>query len=113
MVKEEETHGRQRIHAECWIDWDQQGVWRHRHFIPLPPRTFKILAYFVRHANQVVTQNELFAIGWGEPRSRWDLQDHLHRIRAVIESDPHHPRWLVTRRGGGYLLHVDALSHHA
>ena len=111
MVREEETHGRQRIHADCWIDWDQQGIWRHRHFIPLPPRTFKILAYFVRHANQVVTQDELFAIGWGEPRSRWDLQDHIHRIRMAIEPHPHHPRWLVNRRNSGYELRLEISKH--
>ena len=106
------NRGRQRIHAHCWVDWNRQGIWRDRRFIALPFRTFRMLAYMVQHSERVVTQNELSAIGWGEARTIWDLQAHIHRIRTAIESDPHHPRWLVTRRGGGYLLHTDHASHH-
>ncbi len=105
--------GKQRIHADCWIDWDQQGIWRHRQFMLLPPRTFQILAHLVRHANQVVTQDTLFAVGWGESRKPWDLYAQIHHLRQVIEPDPHDPRWLVTRHGGGYLLHVESFSQHA
>ncbi|MCL4520436.1 MAG: helix-turn-helix domain-containing protein [Firmicutes bacterium] len=112
-MREEATHGRQRLHADCWIDWDQQGIWRHRHFIPLPPRTFQILAYLVRHANQVVTPDALFVAGWGESRKPWDLYAQIHHLRQVMEPHPQHPRWLVTRRGGGYLLFVEHLERHA
>lgn len=103
----EERHGRQRIHDHCWIDWDRQGVWRFRQFIPLPPRTFRILAYLVTQANRVVTLDELCQVGWNESRTVWDLQPHIHRIRVAIETQPHRPRWLVTRRAGGYLLRMD------
>ncbi len=65
-----ERHGRQRIHADCWIDWDQQGIWRDQAFVPLPVRTFQLLACLVQHANQVVPQGVLFAVGWDEPRTR-------------------------------------------
>lgn len=106
-------HGKQRLHAGCWIDRAQQGVWQHRQFVPLPARTFAILAYLVDHANHIVTHAELFAVGWGEPRTVWDLQVHIHRIRQIIEPHPHQPRWLITRRDEGYLLHVEPLSQHA
>jgi DNA-binding response OmpR family regulator len=104
-------HGRQRIHAGCWVDWDQQGVWRHHTFYPLPHRTWCILVQLLDYANQVVTSDALFAVGWGESRSRWDLHDHIHRIRQVIEPDPHHPRWLINRRNSGYLLRVEISKH--
>jgi DNA-binding response OmpR family regulator len=103
--------GIQRIHAGCWVDWDRKGVWRHHMFHPMPYRTWRILRYLLEHANQVIPQAELFAAGWGEPRSRWDLQDHIHRIRMVIEPHPHHPRWLVNRRNSGYELRVEISKH--
>lgn len=109
----EEHHGRQRIHDHCWIDWDQQGVWRFRQFIALPPRTFRILAYLVTQANRVVTLEELWRVGWGESRTVWDLQPHIHRIREAIEAQPHRPRWLITRRAGGYLLRIEQHSQLA
>lgn len=113
MNREEGIHGRQQIHAGCWIDWDQQGVWQHRHFIPLPFRTFQILSYLAEHSEHVVSQAALFSVGWGESRTLWDLQIHIHRIRMAIESDLHHPQWLVTRRDGGYVLHLEKASKHA
>ncbi len=105
--------GSQRIHAGCWVDWDQQGIWRDQQFVPLPWRTFRLLACLVQHANQVVPQTLLFTVGWNQTRSRWDLQAHIHRIRLAIEPDPHHPQWLVTRHGSGYLLHLESWSQPA
>jgi len=108
----EDPHGRQQIHAGCWIDWDQQGIWRHHTFYPLPHRTWRILVHLLEHANQVVVPEALFAVGWGDSlRNRWDLHDHIHRIRRAIEPDPHHPRWLINRRNSGYLLRVECSKH--
>lgn len=95
------------------MDWDRQGIWHHHTFYPLPARTWRILAHLLDHANQVVTQEALFRAGWGDIRNLWDLQVHIHRIREAIEPHPHHPRWLVTRRGGGYLIQVEQPSQHA
>ena len=106
-------HGKQRIHAGCGVDWEPRGVWRHRHVVPLPPRPFQLLADLVHHAKQVVPQSQLFEMGWGESRRPWDLYAQIHHLRQVIVPDPQRPRWLVTRHGGGYLLHVEILSQHA
>lgn len=104
------NHGRQRIHANCWVDWNRQGIWRDRHFVPLPPRTFRILSHLIHHAGRMVTQTELLAVGWDEARSPWDLYAQIHRLRQTIEPNPTHPKWLVTRRGAGYLLYMDPPS---
>ncbi len=52
----EHRHGLQVLRTRCWIDWDQQGIWRHQTFVPLPGRTFHIWASLERHAIQLVAQ---------------------------------------------------------
>jgi two-component system response regulator VicR len=87
------------------IDFAQQGVWRGARFIPLPPRTFAILAYLARHADAVIPTDQLLAVGWpDEPRVPNDLSRHIRRIRQALEVHPHHPRIVMNRRGGGYWL---------
>ncbi len=89
------------------IDFAQQGVWRGTRFIPLPPRTFAILAYLARHPGSVISADQLLAVGWpDEPRVPDDLTRHLHRIRQAIEIHPHRPTILVNRRGAGYCLRL-------
>ena len=104
---------RLRIHAGCWVDVDQQGIWRQRHLHPLPYRTWLIVDCLMHHANHLVAQDVLYQVGWGERRNVWDLQDHIHRIRGLIEPVPHRPRWLITRRHVGYMLRVAAPSSPA
>lgn len=93
-----------------WLDEDvlldcaQQGIWRHHHFIPLTARAYRFLLYFVEHPRQIIAIPQLLQIGWpGEVRTARDLYGHMYRLRLIIESDPHHPRLLVTRREAGYL----------
>ena len=95
----------QLVGAGSPIDFALQGVWRGTGFIPLPPRTFAILAYLARHADAVIPTEQLLAVGWpDEPRVPDDLSRHIHRIRHAIEGHPHYPRILVHRRGAGYCL---------
>ena len=99
----------QLIATEIGIDFALQGVWRGTRFIPLPPRTFAILAYLGRHADAVIPTEQLLAVGWpGELRVSDDLSRHIHRIRHAIEVHPNHPRILVNRRGAGYCLRPSA-----
>ncbi len=85
------------------LDLALQGVWKGRHFIPLPPIPFRLLAYLTRHPNQVIPEVQLLAVGWpGEGRDVSDLYHPMHYLRQVLEPNPHHPRWLLTRRNAGY-----------
>lgn len=101
----EQFCGESCLLVSSWIgiDFHQQGVWRSKRFIPLPPRTFAILAYLTRHPNTVISNNQLLAVGWpGESRLPSDLTRHIRRIRHAIEIDGHQPRVLITRWGAGY-----------
>lgn len=94
-----------RLTEGITIDCDLQGVWRDDQLIPLPVRTWAILAYLVRHPNTVIHHEQLLAFGWpGEPRVADDLVRHIHRIRRAIERSPRQPAVLLTRRGAGYWL---------
>lgn len=113
MNREEGAHGRQRIHAGCWVDWDHKGIWRHQHFERLPARTFRLLAYLLRHHDQVVAISTLLKVGWSDTdRSPQDLYPYIHHLRRLIEPIPTHPRWLITWYGYGYLLHTAPPGHH-
>lgn len=89
------------------VDPEQQGVWRTRHFKPLPARTYRILTCFLDHPYKILSPSFLLRVGWPEDvRTSADLFPKIHRIRQAIEPDPHHPQILVTRRSAGYLLQV-------
>jgi DNA-binding winged helix-turn-helix (wHTH) protein len=94
------------IRRGCRVDCAMKGIWRRR-FYPLPPRAYQLLMYFVAHANSVVTEEDLIRIGWPERGvSRANLYPYIHQLRQGIESNPRHPRWLVTHRGQGYCLRM-------
>ncbi len=116
-MKEETTHGRQRIHAGCWVDWDRKGVWHHQTFRPLPPHAFRILSYLVDHHDQVIPNRTLITVGWpGEiGHESSDLYGQIYLIRVAVEAHPMTPRWLENHYGYGYLLHIPGhpISSHS
>lgn len=96
-----------RIPIRPGVDLDQalHGVWQGPVFVPLPARTYRLLAYLAEHPNYVIPIAALLRVGWpDEIRSADDLYPQIRHIRRVIEPDPHRPRWLVTRRSDGYVL---------
>ncbi len=72
--------------------------------IDLSRKEFDLLALIMSHAGQVVTRE------WCIDRLWWDqeladtrtLDTHVKRLRRKIESDPAHPRHLLTVRGVGF-----------
>jgi DNA-binding response OmpR family regulator len=95
------------------VDWDRKGIWRHQRFERLPVRTFRLLAYLLRHHDHVVAISALLEVGWSDAdRSPQDLYPYIHRLRRLIEPIPTHPRWLITWYGYGYLLHTAPPVHH-
>lgn len=92
------------------VDEDEQGVWRHGQWYPLPIRTYRVLHWLLTHPQTIVPYDQLLAVGWpGEPRTTADLFRHIHRLRAALEEDPRHPRILMTRRQAGYVLQAQPL----
>jgi DNA-binding response OmpR family regulator len=74
--------------------------------LDLTHREFELLRFLLIHRDNVVTREQLLRSVWGYdevPMTR--TVDHfIARLRAKIEDDPHHPRYLHTVYGDGYKL---------
>ncbi|MEN9937357.1 MAG: phosphate regulon transcriptional regulatory protein PhoB [Chloroflexota bacterium] len=74
--------------------------------ILLTAREFELLAFLMRHANQVFTREQLLDQVWGYTFAG-DLSTvtvHIRRLREKIERDPASPALLQTVWGVGYKL---------
>lgn len=72
--------------------------------IDLAPREFDLLHLFLSHPERAFTSEELIESVWGvdyEGESQV-LYVQIRSLREKIESDPSHPRHILTLRGVGY-----------
>jgi DNA-binding response OmpR family regulator len=72
--------------------------------IDLSLRDVKILQYLLQHKGQVVDRDSLFNHCWGRdyfPNSR-TLDQHISKLRKLIERDPKNPTIIGTVHGVGY-----------
>ena len=72
--------------------------------VKLPLKEFDLLELLMRHQGRVLTRSQLIDEIWG-PSYVGDtktLDVHIKRLRSKLESDPAHPRHLLTIRGLGY-----------
>ncbi|MDF7639887.1 response regulator transcription factor [Lactobacillus sp. ESL0791] len=72
--------------------------------IVLTGKEYQILAYLVKHANQIMTKEQIFEDVWEEPYIDGDktLSVHLRHLRIKLEQDPDKPTVIQTIRGIGY-----------
>lgn len=72
--------------------------------VVLTLREVTILEYFYDHPNEIITRDTLFNIAWGYdhlPNSR-TLDQHISKLRKIIEPNPHVPTVILTVHGLGY-----------
>ena len=88
------------------IDFVRREAWNDRAAIELSQREFSLLRYLAERADSIVHRDELLHELWHFPESSHTRAvDHaIVRLRRKIEPDPHHPRFIRTAHGGGYLL---------
>ena len=75
-------------------------------FVSLTPTEYALLRELALHPNCVVTHRDLLTCVWG-PEYRDDvdyLRAYVRYLRRKLEPDPHHPRYILTSQGVGYLL---------
>jgi DNA-binding response OmpR family regulator len=72
--------------------------------LELTPREFRILRFFIDHAEQVVTRESLLNHVWGYDSSAFTrtVDTHMARLRQKIETIPGEPRHLITVHRSGY-----------
>lgn len=72
--------------------------------VKLTPTEYRLLAYLVQNAGQVLTFQQILQNVWG-----WEYQDDLDYVRVYVwhlrqklEEDPKNPRYILTELGAGY-----------
>ncbi|MDZ4764267.1 MAG: response regulator transcription factor [Chloroflexota bacterium] len=73
----------------------------------LTPTESILLHVLLRNAGRVVENRMLIARVWPSEEVFEDtLRVHMHRLRRKLESDSHHPHYIRTERGVGYMFTV-------
>ena len=101
--------------GELTIDYAQHRVTKAGREVALTPTEYRILAYLAQHAGRVVTQDLLLEHVWGIEYvgEGHMLRVNITRLRRKLETDPSHPRYLLTRPGIGYFLVEDPDAQEA
>jgi len=88
------------------MDVDRHVVTVDGEGVKLPLKEFELLEMLLRNAGRVLTRGQLIDRIWGADYvgDTKTLDVHVKRLRAKIEPDPGHPRYLLTVRGLGYKL---------
>lgn len=70
-----------------------------------PAREFDLLAFLAAHPGMIFSRAELLQHVWNA-RPEWQdlstVTEHIHRLRAKIDTNPDRPKFLRTVRGKGY-----------
>ena len=72
--------------------------------VELTHQQFKILQYFIRNPERVISREELLNEVWGYnsyPSTR-TVDNHLVKLRQTLESDALNPAHFKTVHGAGY-----------
>jgi DNA-binding response OmpR family regulator len=72
--------------------------------LALTQREFALLAFLARHPGRTFTREQLIEQVWGYSfyTDTSTVTVHVRRLRAKLETDPEHPRFIETVWGAGY-----------
>jgi len=89
---------------ELVINQEKRSVLLGNKPVELTAKEFDLLAYFARHPGRVFTRIQLLETLWGYGHDGYEhtVNSHINRLRAKIEDDPAHPRYVLTVWGVGY-----------
>jgi len=97
------AHGDQLAFSDVTIDLAQRLVTRAGADIKLTHTELELLAFFVRHPNQVFSRQQLFSLVWGQQAGSVRTVDNfVGQLRKRLEADPEEPEHFITVRGSGY-----------
>ena len=90
--------------GDCEVDFARMSAKRAHKPITLTAHEFKLLKYFVEHAERVLSREELLNEVWGYnsyPTTR-TVDNQILKLRQKLEPDLAEPRHLQTIYGAGY-----------
>jgi DNA-binding response OmpR family regulator len=90
--------------GDCRLDETARTLHRAGGEVPLSPKEFELLAFFLAHAGHALSRDTIMNSVWGydsrvTPRS---IDRFINALRQKIEADPAHPHHLKTVREFGY-----------
>ena len=94
--------------GDVQVDFAKQKTTKGGAAIELPSRAYAILKVFARRPGEVVTREQLLDEAWGYdkyPNTR-TVDNHLVKLRRLLEDSPEKPEYLTTVHGAGYRLEV-------
>ncbi|HEY3111576.1 MAG TPA: response regulator transcription factor [Chloroflexota bacterium] len=94
------------VSGQLVVDFARHRVTLRGREVHLTPHEYKLLYHLAVNAGRVLVHDEILRRVWGVGyQDQTDLlQTTVRRLRHKIEDDPSAPRYLLTRRGIGYLL---------
>ncbi|MBI3991661.1 MAG: response regulator transcription factor [Candidatus Lambdaproteobacteria bacterium] len=86
------------------VSLGKRRVSLHEKAVELTAKEFDLLAFFARHPGVPFTREQLLDRVWGYSFTGYEhtVNSHINRLRAKIEADPSHPRYIITVWGFGY-----------
>ena len=86
------------------MDFEKRRVTLTGATIDLTVKEFDLLALFARNPGRTYSRTDLLNLVWGYQFEGYEhtVNSHINRLRAKIERDPGHPRYLRTVWGVGY-----------
>ncbi len=78
--------------------------------VDLSMREFDLLAYLAQRRGELVSREQLLSEVWGYEYvgdSARAVDVTIWRLRSKIEENPHEPRYILSRRGLGYLFNPE------
>lgn len=89
------------------IDLRQLQVTVRGNTVPLVRKEFDLLEYFARNRGQVLSADQILDRVWGIDYEINNVKVYVSQLRQKIEEDPQQPRYIITRRGFGYIFYPD------
>lgn len=97
------------------IDLDKFQVKNGHDRLSLSPIEYKLLLFFISHANTVLSRTQIASAVWGNTSGATlrIIDTHISNLRKKIEKQPKNPQMLKTIRGFGYLFKVENRATNA
>jgi DNA-binding response OmpR family regulator len=105
-VGNSETHEDHLIIGRLEVDFSQYSAKTDGREVRMSHKEFEILKYLRDHKNQLVSRFDLLENIWGyeeQPTTR-TVDNFIVRLRQKIETNPNHPKIILTVHGAGYKL---------
>ena len=86
------------------VDFEKHMVFRNNKDINLTSIEFTLLKFLIKERHNVISRDKILNEVWGYsvyPDSRI-VDTHILNLRAKLEEDPHHPKFIKTHHGVGY-----------